>query len=86
MVVNCKFRYEHDSFPKVSGGGAAEAHFTDGKLQQQLSVSNDGSGHPAIDAINPAAVSFDSISIKTYDAKLAWLYNAILKLFQDNIR
>lgn len=70
-LVQLRLREHNGSWPKV---------------QQQLSISNDGTGRPAIDAVNPAAVSFDSISKKTYDAKLAWLYNAILKLFQDNVR
>ena len=46
----------------------------------RVKVVEDAGGRPAISDVQAADLSFDSISIHTSGAKLAWLYNAVAAL------
>lgn len=58
----------------------------DGSIQLRVSVVEDNSGRPQIGDIQAPQLSFSSISIKTSEAKLAWLYNAVADLAHTQIQ
>ena len=58
----------------------------DGNIQLRVSVLDDGSGRPEIGDIQAPQLSFGNIDIRTSDAKLAWLYNAVASLAHDQIQ
>ena len=50
-----------------------------GDLQVEVAVQNDGSGHPQIASVGCASMHFEDVDVQTFDAKLAWLYNIVLR-------
>ena len=50
-----------------------------GDLQVEVAVQNDGSGHPQIASMGRASMHFEDVDVQTFDAKLAWLYNIVLR-------
>ena len=50
-----------------------------GDLQVEVAVQNDGSGHPQIASVGRASMHFEDVDVQTFDAKLAWLYNLVLR-------
>lgn len=57
-----------------------------GHVVLRAEVVGDGSGRPSVVSLDAAALDFDSISIHTSDAKLAWLYNAVAEFARTQIQ
>ena len=50
-----------------------------GALQVEVAVQNDGSGHPQIASVGHVSMHFEDVDVQTFGAKLAWLYNIVLR-------
>eukprot|EP00891_Asterochloris_glomerata_P008848 jgi/Astpho2/8848/fgenesh1_pg.00129_%23_34_t len=57
-----------------------------GALQVEVAVQNDGSGHPQIASVGHVYMHFEDVDVQTFDAKLAWLYNIVLRLFDQYVK
>lgn len=57
-----------------------------GNVRLKVTVVGDKEGRPKVADINAAELSFDSLRIVTYGAKLSWLYNAVAAFAHTQIQ